>query len=198
MSELANHYLDQLTFEDGGDSDQRLRELVLYVADKSYNDEGFGATKLNKVLFFADFESYARFGQSITGADYISVPNGPVPRRLIPIRKQMEQAHEIAIRHIVYFDKEQHRVIPLRDSNLDVFTARDIAVVDKVVDRYWGKTAREMSDLSHDRVWRIAGTMGARIPKEAVFISNEQLTDYDIQRTRELAAEHGWRDRDQL
>lgn len=198
MSDAANRYLERLIFGDGSDPDQRLRELVLYVADKSYDDAGFGATKLNKVLFFADFESYARFGKSITGADYISLPNGPVPRRLIPIRKQMVQDHEIAIRRVSFYDKEQHRVIPLRDSNLDIFAARDIAMVDAVVDRYWGKTAREMSDLSHDRVWRIAGTTGSAIPLEAVFISDEQLTDYDIQRSRELAAEHGWRDREQL
>jgi hypothetical protein len=194
MKNITNDYLPALTFEDGGASDQRLRELILYVADRSYDDEGFGATKLNKILYFSDFESYARYGASITGAEYISLPNGPVPRRLISIRNEMERDHEIAIRKVSYYDKEQHRVIPLRDCRLELFTVHNIAAADAVISRYWGKTAREMSELSHDRVWRIAGTTGVRVPKEAVFISNEGLTDYDIARTSELAAEHGWRD----
>lgn len=105
---------------------------------------------------------------------------------------------KISIRSVSYYGKEQHRIIPLREANLTVFGARDIAVVDAVIDRHWGKTARQMSDLSHDRIWRIAGTTGSPIPKEAVFISSEDLTDYDIQRTRELAAEHGWRERERI
>jgi hypothetical protein len=39
--------------------DKRLGELMLYIAKKSQFDQNFGSTKLNKILFYADFVSYA-------------------------------------------------------------------------------------------------------------------------------------------
>lgn len=42
---------------------QRLAELIMFVANRVLGDPMFGLTKVNKVLFFADFESYRRTGQ---------------------------------------------------------------------------------------------------------------------------------------
>ena len=51
--------------------DQRkTRELVLYIAQACEADPDFGMVKLNKVLFNADFTSYARQGVSITEEEY--------------------------------------------------------------------------------------------------------------------------------
>ena len=33
----------------------KFRELILYIAQESEGDPNFGATKLNKILFFCDF-----------------------------------------------------------------------------------------------------------------------------------------------
>jgi hypothetical protein len=40
--------------------DEKLRELILYVSTLSKDDDNFGATKLNKLLFYADFLAYQR------------------------------------------------------------------------------------------------------------------------------------------
>lgn len=37
-------------------------------------------TKLNKLLFYADFFHYKQFGYSITGAEYMAIQMGPVPK----------------------------------------------------------------------------------------------------------------------
>ena len=50
---------------------KKFEELVLFVAELSQADENFGATKLNKILFFIDFLSYKRSGVGMTGAKYI-------------------------------------------------------------------------------------------------------------------------------
>lgn len=42
------------------DPDRRLAELILYIAEKCERDPNFGATKLNKILTFADFSAYLR------------------------------------------------------------------------------------------------------------------------------------------
>ena len=48
-------------------SRSRFRELILYCALKSETHRFFGATKLNKCLFYADFLAYRALGSSITG-----------------------------------------------------------------------------------------------------------------------------------
>ncbi len=50
--------------------DIKLRELVLYLATLSEGDATFGKVKLNKLLFYADFNAYLKFGKPITGHEY--------------------------------------------------------------------------------------------------------------------------------
>src|SRR5260370_23975101 len=81
-------------------SDQRFRELVLYICEKCATDPKFGATKLNKILYFSDFLAYGNFGEPITGFEYQREKNGPVPKRLLPIRNAMIQSGELAVQPV--------------------------------------------------------------------------------------------------
>lgn len=76
-------------------SDERLAELIVYISQKCANHRKFGATKLNKILFYADFGSFKKYGCSITGTEYMKLPNGPVPRQLVPQRKALLAANAI-------------------------------------------------------------------------------------------------------
>src|SRR4051794_8202747 len=71
------------------ESDSKFLELVLYVAAKSQFDEYFGATKLNKILFYSEVLTYFRTKKPITGQAYQKLANGPAPRHLVPIREAM-------------------------------------------------------------------------------------------------------------
>jgi len=70
--------------------DKRLGELMLYVAWKCADDPKFGATKLNKILYFSDFLSFLRTGEAITGSEYVKQKNGPIPKHLVPVRESLE------------------------------------------------------------------------------------------------------------
>ncbi len=48
----------------------KLGELMLFISKRTAEDRRFGATKLNKVLFFSDFLAYRLLGDPITGAQY--------------------------------------------------------------------------------------------------------------------------------
>jgi hypothetical protein len=72
--------------------ERKLTELIVYVADRLRSDRADGATKLNKVLFFADFAHVRKHRRPITGAEYQKLPYGPAPRRLMPIRKALVSA----------------------------------------------------------------------------------------------------------
>ena len=72
-------------------NDVKFRELVLYVARKSEADPRFGATKLNKILFYADFWAYSKLGRSISGQKYRRLDQGLALRRLLQAVARLER-----------------------------------------------------------------------------------------------------------
>ena len=119
------------------------------------------------------------------------LPKGPAPRRLVPIREEMNARGEIAIQKKELFGYFQSRIVPLRKPNLSGFTADQLALVDKVIEALWGHSASLVSDVSHQRAWRITRD-GETIPYEAALLSDDNLTDCEINRVRELNAVHEW------
>src|ERR1022692_2993279 len=128
MAAVANNLKFEFPELDGN---ARLRELILYISQKCSGDPTFGATKLNKILFYSDFFSYYRFGKPISGIEYQRLPNGPAPKQLIPVREKMLSDGDVAIQKTSFFNKQQHRCIPLRDPNLSNFNGQDIALIDE-------------------------------------------------------------------
>lgn len=173
------------------EGEQRFRELCLYICEKCATDPKFGATKLNKILYFSDFLAFARFGEPITGFEYQREKNGPVPKRLVPIRNEMIRSGELAVQPVkLVSGRVQQRSVNLREPRLSIFTPEQIALVDSIIEQFWGLNADEVSDFSHQMVgWKIAEP-GESIPYESVFVSAEPLTDADIQRAKELAKAH--------
>ena len=170
---------------------EKLRELVCYISEKCSTDRTFGKTKLNKILYFSDFIHFAYYGTPITGTPYVRLPHGPVPRGIDRILKKMD-GKAIEIHNPEFYGYEQHRIVPSRTANIDsYFKPSQISLVDGVIKALWGKTASQVSKMSHTRAWRIA-KKGGVIPYEAIFISDEDVTDYDISRARELSRTYGW------
>lgn len=58
---------------------QKFSELLLYVSRLAESDPRCGATKLNKILFYADFSAYRALGRSISGQTYRKLQHGPAP-----------------------------------------------------------------------------------------------------------------------
>jgi antitoxin SocA-like protein len=170
----------------------RLREIILHIAHRCATAEYFGAIKLNKILAFADFTSFARYGKPITGVEYMRQPNGPVPRKMKPVIEQMKRSKDIAIQVLPIGKYEEHRVVPLRPANLDLLSPRDVAILEEVIALTWKATGQQVSDFSHGRAWEVAGENGAAIPYEAALLSDRQVSAAQIARTRELNRRFRW------
>ncbi len=61
---------------------ERFRALARYLASRSQDDPAFGKTRLASLLYHCDFLAYAQLGDSITGATYTKLPEGPYPEYL--------------------------------------------------------------------------------------------------------------------
>jgi hypothetical protein len=169
---------------------QKFEELVLYLASRFERETFFGATKLNKLLFFSDFLAYQTLGKPITGADYMALRRGPAPRKLLPIRTAMRKRGAIALDKRAF----QERVIPLRDADLSVFRAEEIAIVDMVVEALKESDAETVSDRSHFLGWQAAFAEGEKtsIPYSTVFVSNRPADPFEEAHALQLAKRYGW------
>lgn len=188
--EEASYY--KLTFGDDSErTRQRMSELILYIAEKSRNDIKFGATKLNKILYYADFVSFREYGESITGAQYMRLDKGPAPRHLKPVRLELEKRGELVVEKRPYYTRTQDVPKPLRPANTDLFSKRDLLLVDSIIEELWELDATEVSERSHKRGWKVANEQGS-IPYEAIFLSDEPLTEDDIEWAYDVASQYGW------
>ncbi len=51
---------------------------------------------------------------------------------------------------------QQHRLVPLREADLSVFSADELATIAKVLEGLRGLNARQVRDLSHEEAgWRL-------------------------------------------
>jgi uncharacterized phage-associated protein len=186
----CEHSFDKIEPEEPGMTtlDQtKLRELILYIAERSEGDEPFGKTKLNKILFYADFIAYAQMGRSITGQEYRKLPHGPVAADAEETLTALKQEEAVAIAQRSYHGLPQQRPFALREPILDAFSGEEIAIVDKVITELWGKSAKDVSDLSHEFIGWQAALPGEAIPYETVFVDNGELTEAEEEYARQLA-----------
>jgi hypothetical protein len=172
---------------------RKLKELILYVAFRSSDDPRFGAVKLNKILFFADFEAYRRLGESITGATYQHLDEGPAPRAFVPMRDELLAEEAIRVSRREYFGGEQQRIEPLRAPKLDLFSIAELEIVEEVIRELWQLNAKQASELSHyEPAWQLTRS-GEDIPYAAAWLSPEPITPELAAIGQKIADERGIR-----
>lgn len=169
---------------------QRFRELIVYISKKCEQDQNFGATKLNKILYYADFRAFSRFGLPLTGVMYQRLPKGPAPKALPPIRQELVSEGAIRVDYVNVGPYEQHRTIALREPVLEHFTKDELLLVDEVISELWRQNANEVSNASHDVRWRVLRHKDP-IPYEFAFL-DDKITPADVARTKQLSDELGW------
>ncbi len=174
------------------DSDRKLEELALFVALKCERDLRFGATKLNKVLYFADMLYYAQNGESITGAEYRRLQFGPAPRRIERAVERLEkEGRAKRITRTTPSGMQQERLVALADPDLDLFSPQEIDFVNEVLRMVDGQNASDLTEATHRHAtWRFALDLETINPN-AVFISDETITSDERAVLLDDARKHG-------
>ena len=111
--------------------EDKLTELVLYVAERTQGNWTAGATKLNKYLHFADFAAVRRLGHAITGAEYQELPHGPAPRRLTPVRERRVRSGAARLeKRADAFGYVDDVLVPQRPARTELFSVDELELVD--------------------------------------------------------------------
>lgn len=150
---------------------EKLKALILHIVWRAGRFEGFGLTKLNKALWFAEARAFEAYGKPLTGETFIRDRHGPRSKHLMALCDELEQQGIIASETEKFYDYEAKRYKALQPADHSAFTPEELHLID-----WWiahigeNHTAKSISELSHDYAWQIAG-MGDELPLYAFLAS---------------------------
>jgi Protein of unknown function (DUF4065) len=174
-------------------SSGKFKELVLLFTDRSADDPLMSRVKLNKLLYYADFEAYRRLGHAITGATYVKGEFGPMAAELPLAEEELGRAGYLTWR--IDESGSHVRKIPVAREKPDEgqFAGEELDIVAEALFELKELGGAGARDWSHKNSagWNLVEDE-APIPYSTAFISTEQIPSEDIDRARQLGLERNW------
>jgi len=114
-------------------------------------------TKLNKLLFYADFLNYKKTCYSISGTRYRAIDMGPVPNNFNSIFEYIANNDDVDVYPIDFKDGkmgEQFKPNPKRKFNSGIFTENELNVLKEVVLCFEKTKTNDIIKISHqEKAW---------------------------------------------
>ncbi|MFK7971540.1 MAG: type II toxin-antitoxin system antitoxin SocA domain-containing protein [Bacteroidia bacterium] len=107
-------------------------------------------TKLNKLLFYADFLHFRETGFAISGCNYRAITLGPVPSHFSELFGLLEDQNYLNIEHKVSDKGVGERFIPAKEFNEALFTEKELGAMATIAKRFKETRTTEIVNLSHE------------------------------------------------
>ncbi|SFD02457.1 Protein of unknown function [Chitinophaga sp. CF118] len=122
-------------------------------------------TALNKLMFYADFGHFKKYGQSISGIYYKALPKGPVPENYGGIYNYVVNTGFAKVEEKDFGDYVGEQFVAddlvIFDVEHGPFTATELKMMETVSEKFKGWSTRKIVDISHEEpAWK--NNMGAR------------------------------------
>lgn len=128
--------------------------MVVYFSEKM---EPF-KTKMNKLLFYADFLMFKQSCFSISGVRYKAINMGPVPNNFQSIFEYLANNDEIDIVYTQFpqgYIGEQFKARKDRTFNDTLFSETELKILEKVATVFKSTTTNDIITLSHlENAWK--------------------------------------------
>jgi len=133
---------------------EKFTEMVVYFSEKVQPFK----TKMNKLLFYADFLMFKQSCFSISGVRYKAIDMGPVPSNFQSIFEFLANKGEIDIYTTEFpggYTGEQFKARIDRPFNSSLFSEPEIEVLEKVTTVFKLKSTNDIIESSHlEEAWR--------------------------------------------
>ncbi len=123
---------------------KKFANMVLY-----FLDEAPFKTRLNKLLFYADFAHFKYFGKSITGCRYAAINMGPVPDNYSLIFGLTETEGYVETKSYENQHGEFNKFIPIKTFNKDLFLPSEMDILELTINTFIDYSTEEIIDTSH-------------------------------------------------
>jgi uncharacterized phage-associated protein len=109
-------------------------------------------TKLNKLLFYADFAYFKYFGKSITGCQYAAIDMGPVPNNFKLIFGLLEEENYLFSEITTYYDKETEMFSPQQIFDNNLFNKDELNILKMILSEFGRIKTNSLIDISHKEI----------------------------------------------
>lgn len=120
-------------------------------------------TKLNKLLFYADFKHFKEYAVSITGARYVHLQYGPVPDNYEFYFAELAREHALVVEEEILGNYTGFKCIARKEPNLDAFEKSEFNVLASVLEHFKNFCSAEIMKFSHEEMAYIATNEGEPI-----------------------------------
>ena len=166
---------------------RKFKEVFLYILREVGMRPNVGETVIYKLMYFIDFDYYEKYEEQLIGARYIKNTYGPTPMEFQEIVKEMINENEIEKINVNYHGFTQKKYIPKRDPNLEELTAREMELITDVLDRLAHKSAKQLTDYSHNDIPYMTTGDNEIIEYETVFYRTIQYSVRDYEEEKEVS-----------
>jgi putative zinc finger/helix-turn-helix YgiT family protein len=129
---------------------KKLDLLKLYNAVLFFASGGILKSKLNKLLFYADFKHFKEYTLSITGLRYAHLPYGPVPDNHAMYYATMFSKGLVEFIEDSYPNGYVGELIKaVKEPDLNIFSPSELRVMASVMEDFKGHTATQIQEFSH-------------------------------------------------
>jgi putative zinc finger/helix-turn-helix YgiT family protein len=133
---------------------EKFTEMVVYFSDKLSPFK----TKMNKLLFYADFLMFKHSCFSISGMRYKAIEMGPVPNNFQSIFEYLDNIDEIDILTTEFpngYSGEQFKARKDRNFNAGLFSENELKTLEKVATVFNETSTNDIINLSHlEEAWK--------------------------------------------
>ena len=133
---------------------EKITEMVVYFSDKLSPFK----TKMNKLLFYADFLMFKQSCFSISGMRYKAIEMGPVPINFQSIFEYLANKDEIDIFTTEFpqgYIGEQFKAKNDRPFRVELFSENELNVLEKVANVFKPTSTNQMIEISHlEEAWK--------------------------------------------
>jgi len=158
--------------------DQRIKEVLLYILSKTGVVDYY---HLMKILYLAERQHLAKWGEKITSDDYYALPHGPVPTRIYDSLKNVKEGKKGFLSDVIVVDKDSPNVTPLRTPDMDYLSKSEIEALDNAIAKNIVKSFAELEQMTHDEYYNKALVNGRRMSVEDIARSGgatEQMIEF--------------------
>ncbi len=147
----------------------KLKNIILYLLEKSGGKANMEERMLFKLLYLCDFNFYEMYEEHLTGVRYIKLSSGPVPARTEGILREMIEQRLLKRIKVEYKGSPRIKFLPMVKPDLTKLIAADKEVIDQVIDRYSDWSVSAVNEyIQSDLPWK-ATEEGDFIDYELVF-----------------------------
>lgn len=148
---------------------EKFTEMIVFFSEKVQPFK----TKMNKLLFYADFLMFKQSCFSISGVRYKAIDMGPVPHNFQSIFEFLANNDIIDIHYTKFpqgYTGEQFKKRKEREFNKSLFSEAELEVLNKIVTEFKKTSTNDIIELSHlEKAWKINKKSKSTISYEDAF-----------------------------